>query len=185
MKITKTDQRNLYRTLRNSLNATEIKEYSTKIYKKLIQTSEYAEAEKILIYCSIGSEVNTEKIINHAINTGKTVAIPKTFPDRIAFYEIKNLQNTKLSKMNIPEPIINKISQQITPCEKTLIIIPGLCFDKRGNRIGYGGGYYDKYLAQHADKKHKKIGLCYEIQIAETVCADAHDIKVDKVITEF
>ena len=179
-------QRLLYREKRNRLTEHECQLKSAEIFRKLTASHIYRDAKKIFTYVSMGQEVDTVHIIEHAIASQKIVAAPKVFSNYIVFYSIKSLDVLVKGKMGILEP--DGASEIYRPCQDTLILVPGLVFDVRGNRIGYGRGYYDRYLSQiqpdEAPAPGNIIGLCYKIQLAEAVMADVHDVKVDGVMTD-
>ncbi len=169
--------------LRNSLTIEELEEYSFEISKKVIESKVYKEAKSIFIYISFGSEVETRNIIEDAFITGKRVYVPKTnkkLKEMIAV-EINNFNNMTVDKWGILEPATvdnNNIGKTFD-----LIIVPGVAFDRNGNRIGYGGGYYDKYINNLRDK-HKLLALAYNVQIVNNIESEIHDIIIDYIVTE-
>ena len=167
------------------------KEYRTQandeIYKRLITLESYRRAKVILSYVSYKSEVDTKKILEMAFKDGKTVAVPKVLErnGRMEFYEIQSLQELEVGYQGIEEPnIVGK--SPIEPeamREHWLMIMPGAAFDSQGNRIGYGGGFYDRYLHRHPDVM-ETIAICYEIQMVEKIPTQAFDVRTDRIITE-
>lgn len=151
-----------------------------KIINKFINIEEYKEAENICIYVNYKSEINTKEIINISLDNGKNVFVPRVKKNReMDFIKISSLEDLEKNKMGILEPkdIFNEKPEKID-----LMILPGLAFDLNGGRIGYGGGYYDRYLM---DKKEVlKISLCYEIQLIDRIPMENHDVKYDYLITE-
>lgn len=151
----------------------------------------YQSAQAIMFFVSFRSEVDTFSLINHALSLGKQVILPKVitlyFSDvherRLIPVEIntlKDLRQFQLSKMGILEPI----SSLIFPLNKIdLIVMPGVAFDHKRNRLGYGGGYYDRFLSETIEKPYT-IALAYQEQIIKEVPVETHDIKVDKIITD-
>lgn len=150
------------------------KQLSTIIVDNIIDLDIYKRSKVIALYNSLESEVNTKSLINDAL-LEKKVLLPKIVNDKIVFVEInKNTKYTK-SKLGVMEPIGNIYLGDID-----LIIVPGVSFDKELNRLGFGKGYYDKFLSK---KDIFKIGICFENQIVSKLPVDSDDIKMDLIIT--
>lgn len=164
---------------RNRLSKEEIAEKSKIIKEKLFNSEEYKKAKTIMFYVSFGSEVSTIDMIKESLKNNKIVCVPVVKEKSMIPSIIKGIK--ELNKKNIykiPEPSrINKIKKE----DIDLIIVPGVAFDKQSRRIGYGKGYYDKFLK---DFKGKTIGLAFKLQILEIIPKDEWDIKLDKVISE-
>lgn len=158
-----------------------------KICRSLASLEGYKQAKCILSYVSYKSEVDTKKILEMAWKDGKTVAVPKVLEKNgiMEFYEIQSLQELQTGYQGIEEPDITD-KCPINPekmQEKVCMIMPGAAFDSQCNRIGYGGGFYDRYLNKHP-KVMETIALCYEIQLVEHIPAEVLDVKPDRIITE-
>ena len=169
---------------RNSLTEENCRKYSKLIEKQLLSLEQYQNAEHILIYVSYLSEVSTYNIINLALNTGKKVYCPKVLsPGIMEFYEILSLEDVVLGYKNIPEPKITEEPYLNENSSKTLMIMPLVGFDKYKNRLGYGGGFYDRYLQRFSDIC--RIGLGFECQRYEKkLPTEETDITLDFIITE-
>lgn len=167
---------------RDSISAEnkEIKDAS--IRGILIDSPEFKKAHSILFYASYKSEVDTFGIMKYSISAKKTIALPKvnTETSSLDIYEIKDLSELASGYQNIPEPI-PLANRRVNLREIDLIIVPGVAFDKNCNRLGYGKGCYDKLLIE---KTCPAIALAYEEQIIDSVPAELHDIKMDKIITD-
>lgn len=153
-------------------------EKSKKIAMALISTSEYESASTLAVYASLAEEVDTSPIIDIALKDGKTVLLPKIEARRkMNFFEVSPdlIKNT----FGIKEP---QKSKKYLPEEIDLIIMPIVCADENRNRIGFGGGYYDRYLSIY---KGRKIGICFDEQIssAPLPCSE-HDIKPDMIVSD-
>lgn len=135
-------------------------------------------SKNILIYLSFGSEIDTYGIIEELFKMGKSVYVPKIVGSTLEFYLITSFKELEKGKFGIMEPTSKKILKYY---QEACIILPGLMFDYNGNRIGYGGGYYDRFLE---DKEIYKIGLCYECLFANSLETCEYDIAVDQVVTE-
>lgn len=152
------------------------------IFDRLISSNIYKKSKVLFTYVSFGSEVDTLALIEKAISDGKTVCIPKTnFEDKeMKAIKIESLRELIKTKQGILEPIGG---EELNIDSIDFIIMPGVAFDFNGNRIGYGAGFYDRFLNKQR-KKSIKVALCYETQIIEDAMAEEHDIKVDYIITE-
>lgn len=167
---------------RESLTLEERDNYSKSIAKLLYSTLEYKEAKNIFIYMSFNSEVDTIQIIEQSFKLGKKIFIPYILKDKEIMHaiEIEAFNNLKRNCYGILEPVFDK--SKINDDNIDLVIVPGIVFDKKGNRIGYGGGYYDRFLLKN--KNLHIIGLSFEIQIVENILNKKHDIPMNKIITE-
>lgn len=165
---------------RNAL--TNRSELDDSIYSNLINTKEYNHSKVIFTYVTFGSEVDTIRFIKKALKDKKIVCVPKTFHKNreMKVIKIEGLEDLQESSLGILEPCNG---EEISLEEIDLIIMPGVAFDFEGNRIGYGAGYYDRYLANKKDKAIK-IGIAYSIQIIGGINSEEHDIKIDCLITE-
>lgn len=181
---TKEELREKYKVIRNNINNYE--EKSLAITKKIINSDFYKSSKVIGVYSSINKEVDTSFLIKEILKDKKIVLLPKTIENNnLEFYRILeyNDKYVKESKpFNIKEPIVEN-------CKKynkesiDLLIIPGLCFDYNKARVGYGKGYYDKYLE---NQTIRKIGICFEEQLLKDdyIKTNETDIKMDNIITE-
>ena len=147
------------------------------IYQKVINNKDILSSKTLLIYISINSEIDTIKIINYFLNT-KNIAVPKVIDNNMYFCYITNLNDLTPGKYNIPEPTNENI---VTDFDNAICIVPGICYDKENYRVGYGKGYYDRFLSKN---KIKTIGLCYKECMIEKIDNDKYDYKIDEVITD-
>lgn len=171
--------RNCIKEIKKSMTEVEISEKSSKIQNLLMETEEFKAAMNIYIYINYNQEVVTTDIIEKSLELGKKVYVPKVCGDVIRFYRITSVTDDLApGAFGILEPTGECTDES---CEG-LLIMPGLAFDKEFHRIGYGGGYYDKYLSHQT--AHIKIALAYEFQILESIPEDEFDVKVDIIITE-
>lgn len=168
---------------RNKLSSKDKIRYDNLIFKKLINSEIYKKSKKIFIYISFGSEVDTRNIIEYSLADGKEIYVPKTnkLVKEMLAIRINSLSNLTADKWGILEP--ETINKDNIGCEFDLIIMPGVAFDNKGNRIGYGGGYYDKYISKY-NGNTEYIALAYEIQIVKSIYIEEHDITVDYILTE-
>lgn len=154
-----------------------------KIRQNLFSITEFVEAIRICIYASFKSEVNTFSIITYLISIGKKVILPKVEKKehKLYLYEIEDINDLQPGFMGIYEP--SEKNRRVEINNVDLVIVPGVCFDIYGNRIGYGGGYYD-ILLTNREMNTPIIALAYEEQIIPKIQSEPHDIRVDIIITE-
>ena len=174
--------RNSVLNIRDSLDSYVKESLDYEIYNKLINSDLYINAKNIFIYLSFGSEVETKSIINKSLDDGKKVYIPKIYKKdkSMKAIRLKSFNELEENSMGILEPIND--SDFIDKEDIDLILVPGVVFDLLGNRVGYGGGYYDRYL-QEIKQIENKVALAYDIQIVDKLQAEIHDIKIDYLIT--
>ncbi len=167
---------------RNSLSEKERKEKSQIIIRYLINSNYFQKAKKILFYASFRSEVETFEGIKKALSMGKEVYLPRTHikSHSLSLHRINNLEELSPGAYGILEPPAD--NPQIKPEELDLIICPGVAFDLKGGRIGYGGGYYDRLLQKAINVT--RIALAFECQLFDSLPLDKHDIRVHAIITE-
>ena len=163
---------------RNSLSKEEILERSRKIQKNLFGLKQYSDSKTVMFFVSFNSEVRTHDMVIEALKS-KTVAVPKVIHHEIEPSVIIDFSNLVPARFGIPEPIdIMKIAHK----HIDMVLVPGIAFDREGHRIGYGFGFYDKFLAKVP--KAVKIGLAFDFQIVDHVPKETHDIPVDLIVTD-
>ena len=162
---------------RRTLSAETVAEYGILIARELRKTKEYRDASSIYLYLSCKNEVSTREILRCALQDGKKIAAPRVQGSVMEFYEIRGMEDTVRGTFGIAEP---KPTAPLATDETALMLVPGLAFDRSGNRLGYGGGFYDRYL--HLHPNHPTIGLCYPFQVVETLDAQPHDMPVGRVL---
>ena len=168
---------------RNSLSDTQISSKSKSIQDKLIGSREFSESKSIGVYIPIGSEVQTDEIIRNALESEKIVLLPRIVLNDLYYFVVDKHDFDRdlfdVSKFGIKEP--KKTNMELEHID--LIIVPGIVFDYYGYRIGYGYGYYDKYMA--TGKYSKSIGLAYDFQVAKNpIPKFEYDKKINILITE-
>lgn len=183
--LDKGELRRKYQEERKKTNEDTLDKASLLIKDRLVSSLFYKNASVVFCYMSIGTEVKTGELCRHILNTGKKLCIPKTntFNRTMEAYLIKELVNLNTkNKYEIPEPSVSS-GGLCNPEKIDLAIIPGIVFDFSGHRIGYGGGYYDRYLPL-LKKDCIKVGLTMEHFLIDRIPADAHDFKLDFICTE-
>lgn len=172
-------------TIKSSLNEMSNDQYhllSEMIKKRLFNEPILEQCHTIALTISRQPEVDTYEIIKAYWQLGKRVAVPKCNPKTrtMDFYHITSFSQLETVYMDLQEPIPEKTTY-VSPEEIDLMIVPGIVFDQLGYRIGYGGGYYDRYLTNY---NGHKISLAFHLQIVEELPKESHDIPVDFIITE-
>ncbi|MGB8338181.1 MAG: 5-formyltetrahydrofolate cyclo-ligase [Burkholderiales bacterium] len=170
---------------RDALDENVRAQFNRSITGKLLALPEYVKSKTILAYMNIGSEFDTAEFLRDVLARGKILALPKVNKVKkvLDIYLVKNpATELRDGVWGIAEPDENKC-QRISIDEVDFILVPGLVFDAAGHRIGYGGGYYDKLLASR-DKKILLVAAAYSMQLAISVPALPHDMKVNTVVTE-
>ena len=164
---------------RNSLPKKEAAEYSSRIKTRLFNLEQYKKSKTIMFFVSFSNEVCTHEMIEESLKN-KTVIVPKVFHQEIEPSVIISFDNLVASrKFGILEPIE---TMKIAYKNIDLVIVPGIVFDQHGHRIGYGFGYYDKFL--HKVPKAIKIGFAFDFQVVDKIPNEEHDIPVDMIVTE-
>ncbi len=142
-----------------------------------LQSDLYKKARTIYGYLPYNQEVRTVPILKQALRDGKKVAVPKVYGDTMRFLYLTDLNAVAKGYAGIPEPIAD---EPVAEDETALVLMPGLAFDPQGHRMGYGGGFYDKFLEK--EPNHPTIALCYDFQMLPHLETESHDIPVDLVL---
>jgi 5-formyltetrahydrofolate cyclo-ligase len=168
------------RTVRASLSTAEIEEKSGLICRRLLEVIDGT--DPLMIYASKPREVNTKALIGHLISGGKTVVVPIIEKDtktlRLSY--LKDPDVLQESTFHVPEPVGRELPALASDIKT--VIIPMLAFDKKGNRLGYGAGYYDRFLSLHPHLT--RIGIAFSCQEVEEIPADATDAIMDIIVTD-
>ena len=176
----KQELRLFYKSIRNSISKNDRLKYSEEIAEKVFSTDLYKSCKVILTFVSINSEVETKFIIDRAFRDGKIVAVPRTENKSMEFVKIDSINELEKGEYNIPTaPSSNK---KIEDFSSALCIVPCLSADLSCHRLGYGGGYYDRFFAIHPDVK--SICICFDNCVALSLPKEEFDKAVDICITE-
>ena len=174
------DKKELRRSIRErkrAMTEEEIVSRSEKLAQLFYASEAYRSAKTVYGYMPYNQEVRTVPMLEQALRDGKKVAVPKCYGSEMKFIYLDDLTQVEKGYANIPEPIADG---PIADDETALVLMPGLAFDPQGHRIGYGGGFYDKFLS--AEPNHPTLALCYEFQMLPALETEAHDIPVDYVL---
>jgi len=185
---TKKEFRKYYMEKRSRLSKEEVMEKSALLFERVCSLDQYINADLVLAYMSFGNEVSTGPFIYRCIRDGKTAALPKVekaagMGCRLSIYGIKDpVDDVVPGFKGILEPDPSK-TRLLDTREPDIAIVPGVAFDVRGNRLGYGAGCYDRLLPLLREDC-LKIGVAFEIQLADSLPADHHDFRLDMIVTE-
>jgi len=174
------DKKELRRQIREKKRAMtpqQIEEASCRLGQLFVNTPQYQQAKTIYGYLPYNQEVRTVPMLEQAIRDGKRVAVPKVYGDDMKFIYMDDLTQVTLGYANIPEPTADG---PVADDKTALVLMPGMAFTKNGDRMGYGGGFYDKFLASEPD--HPTVALCYDFQMVESLPTEEYDIPVDCVL---
>ena len=173
----KKELRGRIRQRKRAMTEEEICYKSQRLMELLCASEAYQKAKTIYGYLPYNQEVRTVPMLQQALNDGKKVAVPKVYGDEMKFIYLDDLNQVEKGYSGIPEPIADG---PVADDPTALVLMPGLAFDPQGHRIGYGGGFYDRFLEQ--EPNHPTLALCYDFQMLPHLETEEHDIPVDCVI---
>ena len=174
------DKKELRRQIREQKRAMteeQITAASVRLGELFLNCPQYKNAKTIYGYLPYNQEVRTVPMLEQAMKDGKRVAVPKCYGEEMRFIYMDDLSKVEKGYANIPEPIADS---PVADDKTALVLMPGMAFTKDGKRMGYGGGFYDKFLA--AEPEHPTVALCYDFQMVEDLPTEAYDIPVDCVL---
>ncbi|MCX5778127.1 MAG: 5-formyltetrahydrofolate cyclo-ligase [Elusimicrobia bacterium] len=176
--------RQTIKSKRDALSDKERAYLSSEITRRLISLPVYESAKTIVAYCSHGSEVMTDDFIIHAFADGKRVAVPKVAAKESGVMQvmcIRSLDDVSPGVFNIREPHTSPDCEVLAIDEIDVVLVPGMVFDPHGSRIGYGKGFYDRWMG--ALPAQKLVGLAYDFQVLENVPSEKNDVTVGLIVT--
>ena len=173
----KKELRRMIREQKRAMTEAEIVQRSEALGRLFLESEAYKNAGTIYGYLPYNQEVRTVPMLEQALKDGKRVAVPKCYGDEMRFIFMDDLSKVEKGYANIPEPIAD---EPVADDETALVLMPGLAFDKEGHRIGYGGGFYDRFLED--EPNHPTLALCYDFQLLPHLDTESHDIPVDCVL---
>lgn len=167
------------RERRSAISIIEVAELSARIAERVLHHPGYQAARAVMAYAGMQDEVRTDGLAREILRSGRALYLPVTGEDRRMWpARLLELSRVRKGRFGILEPLD---PTPANPLEMDLILVPGLAFDRVGNRLGYGGGYYDRFLPQCTGLK---VGLAFEVQLMEAVPVERHDVPMDYLITE-
>ena len=173
----KTELRRLIRQKKRALTPEQIETASDRLAERLFRHPLYRQARTVYLYLSCNQEVRTAPILRRALADGKRVAAPCVEGERLRFRLLTADTPLVPDAFGAPEPLGSPPVDDPT----ALVLLPGLAFGADGTRLGYGGGFYDKYLAAH--RQHVTLALCYDFQMFAHLDVDDYDIPVQYVLS--
>lgn len=165
------------REKKRAMTQEQILSASENLGEQFVNSELYRQAKTIYGYLPYNQEVRTVPMLQRAIEDGKRVAVPKVYGDEMKFIYMTDLSQVEKGYAGIPEPVADG---PVAEDETALVLMPGLAFDRDGHRIGYGGGFYDKFLAR--EPGHPTLALCYDFQMLPHVETEEYDKNVDCVL---
>lgn len=169
---------------RAALSAEEWAARSAAVQERLLEFHPFRLADCVLFFIQVRGEVRTEPMIREALALGKRIGVPVTHMEngRLEFHEVTDLERdlNQTGALNIPEP--GEHCRPIPTAAVDLVVVPGVGFDRRGYRIGYGGGFYDRFLL--TVPRACKVAICFELQLVDAVPHLPGDVPVDWLITD-
>ncbi len=176
--MNKKEMRAYIRAQKRAMTESQIVSASARLGELFRESELYKNAKTIYGYLPYNQEVRTVPMLEQAIRDGKRVAVPKCYGEEMRFLYINDfVTEVAPGYANIPEPIAD---EPVADDKTALVLMPGLAFDPQGHRIGYGGGFYDRFLANEPD--HPTLALCYGFQMVEHLETEEFDIPVDQVL---
>ena len=175
--LNKKELRAMVREKKRAMSPAEIEEKSRMLGEKFRACPQYSAAKTIYGYLPYNQEVRTVPMLRQALEDGKQVAVPKVYGDDMKFILLSDLDQVAPGYAGIPEPIADG-PEAADP--GALVLMPGLVFDPQGHRIGYGGGFYDRFLSR--EPNHPTVALCYDFQVLDKLETEEFDIPVDLVL---
>ena len=154
------------------------------ITERLLGHQWFYRAQKVLTFVSYGDEIDTTALIEEALRMGKEVYVPKVEGEVIRFYRISSLNELEDGYKGIKEPSGNEPLYEYDPeeCDKTILIMPGVAFDQLKHRIGYGKGFYDRFLQDKEALRLKSVAIGYSCQLVDKIESSEYDINPYQVI---
>ena len=174
--LSKNKIRNNILLKRKELTQNDVDNKSLIIQKMVLDSKEYKDSKIIFLYSSANNEVKTDLIFNQAIADNKIVAFPKVQGKDMEFIKVQSLSDLKPGYFSILEPVSGEVINN-----PDLVITPGVAFDLKKNRVGYGKGFYDRYFNNH---NAIYMGIAFDMQIVDNIPADAFDKPLDMIITD-
>ena len=166
---------------RESVGAAQREAAAIAAEAKIVHLPEWQNAKVVCLYASFQGELPTTRLLQNLLNSEKRCVLPKVNSEgQPELYEIKSFQDLELSSLEILEPKIN--CPRINPTQIDFFLVPGIGFDRRGNRLGHGAGFYDRLLAQASPTAYF-LGYSYDFQVVDAIPHEAHDVVMHALAT--
>lgn len=170
--------------LRDGLSEEEQKRAAFLITERILGHQWYYLSDVVLGFAGYGSEINTDEILTESLRSGKKLYLPRIEGDEMHFYRVHNLSELQIGYKGIREPKgdSERYVYEADKAVRTLMLMPGVAFDMLRNRMGYGKGFYDRFLEDKPELQLRTIGIGHKCQMVEEVPCDEHDVKPYQVI---
>ena len=179
--MTKQEARRIVKAHRAALTRSEALGFSRKICEILVASVYYQRAKQVFCYASLPGEAETGTLTERILQDGKILALPRVSNGEIRFYRVDSLSRLQPGCFKVAEPDASCV--EIEPDGSGILVMPGVAFDKEKRRVGYGGGYYDRYLEKYGKCFLRKLALAYDFQIFDFLDEAVFDRRPDEIIT--
>lgn len=171
-----------YRAIRKEMTPQEKRRKDEAVFYGIVRSEQYQKAKTVLCFVSTLIEIDTHRLIYYSLRHGKKVAVPRCLDDRgkMAFFLIRSMNDLEVGSFHLLEPSLKRCPK-LENFQNSVCIVPGFSFDAQGFRLGYGKGYYDRFLSQY---RGIKIGICYESCLTDKLPHGRYDVPVDYLLTE-
>ena len=177
-------QRN--RKLRSQLDASQLEAAADSLAERILVLDEYQQAQRVATYFAVNGEIGLKPVIDDALAQGKQVYLPNLDQHALRFSPYFHAQKMRINKFHLPEPDVDEC-EMLSPDELDLVLAPLVVFDANRNRIGMGGGFYDRSFAFRKNPEHKVpvlIGVAHELQKVDQIVPQEWDVRLDMIITD-
>lgn len=175
-----------YRRLRADLDATRLAQAAQELADRVVALPEYQQADRIAAYCAVNGEIGLNTLIDHALAEGKEIYLPNLDQQALRFAPYFHGQKMRINRFRLPEPDVND-GEMLSPGALDLVLAPLVVFDSNRNRIGMGGGFYDRSFAFRKNSEHGRpllIGVAHEIQKVDRIVPEEWDVRLDMIVTD-
>ncbi|MCD8230819.1 MAG: 5-formyltetrahydrofolate cyclo-ligase [Clostridiales bacterium] len=184
--IQKQEIRKFYKQLRNDMEREQVASLSSEICRHILESPLFQTAEYIYAYYPLGNEADIRPVAEEAWKRGKQVAFPKVFGDEMCYFEVGDFSQLVEGTFGVMEPLPVNDGGTARPVDwrrlDTLVLTPGVAFDRHGNRMGFGKGYYDRHFAER--NRYIMLGVAYELQVSKELPTGEFDVALSYIVTE-
>lgn len=167
---------------RRQLSPQEVVERSLAAQERLLAWPRFHRVHTVALYAPVRNEVATDRLFAALVARGARAVYPLVVGDDLTFHQVQQHADLLPGHFGVAEPSAE--SPQISEKEIELVVVPGVAFDRSGHRLGYGKGYYDRFLAARHEAGGRLIGLCYDFQLVESLPVEEHDVPMDLLVTD-
>ena len=178
--------RQLYRKLRADLDADRLEQAAQNLAELVVALPEYQQARRIAAYCAVNGEIGLNPVMDHALDQGKEIYLPHLDQQALRFSPYFRGQKMRINRYRLPEPDVDD-GEMLSPDELDLVLAPLVVFDSNRNRIGMGGGFYDRSFAFRKHSGYGRpvlIGVAHELQKVDRIVPEEWDVSLDMIVTD-